>query len=38
MVDNLLVWRDNNHVTVPYITYLAGAVGAQLSADTHGTL
>jgi SGNH domain (fused to AT3 domains) len=38
MVDNLLVWRDDNHITVPFATYLAPAVGAYLDAFTHGTV
>lgn len=30
VVDNLLVYRDNSHVTVPYATYLAPLVGDEI--------
>ncbi|HLH46328.1 MAG TPA: SGNH hydrolase domain-containing protein, partial [Acidimicrobiales bacterium] len=32
VVDNLLVYRDNSHITVPYATYLAPLVGDEMSA------
>ena len=31
VVDNLLVYRDNSHITVPYVEYLAPLVADQLS-------
>lgn len=38
VVDNLLVFRDMSHITVPYATYLAGALDATLYALTDGTV
>ncbi|HSS09128.1 MAG TPA: acyltransferase family protein [Acidimicrobiales bacterium] len=38
MVDNLLVWRDDNHITATYATWLTAVVGAQVDVATHGTL
>jgi hypothetical protein len=31
IVDNLLVFRDNSHITVPYATYLAPLVADELN-------
>lgn len=36
MVDNLLVWRDDNHVTASYAAYLAPAAGAEIDLLTNG--
>ncbi len=36
IVDNLLVYRDISHITVPYATYLAAPLNAQLLLDTGG--
>jgi hypothetical protein len=32
VVDNLLVYRDNSHVTVPYANYLTPLIGAKMTA------
>jgi hypothetical protein len=31
IVDNLLVWRDDNHLTTSYTTWLAPVIGAELA-------
>jgi hypothetical protein len=36
VVDNLLVYRDNSHITVPYATYLAPLVGDEMSLALSG--
>jgi peptidoglycan/LPS O-acetylase OafA/YrhL len=36
IVDNLLVYRDNSHVTVPYSTYLAPLVTDELALAAQG--
>jgi peptidoglycan/LPS O-acetylase OafA/YrhL len=36
MVANLLVYRDDNHITVPFAQWLAPVLGAQLMVTTHG--
>ncbi len=36
MVGNLLVYRDDNHITVPFATWLAPVLGAKLMVVTHG--
>ena len=34
VVDNLLVYRDNSHITVTYATYLAPLVGDEMTEAT----
>ncbi len=34
IVGNLLVYRDDNHLTTPYVTWLAPALAAELDAAT----
>lgn len=36
VVDNLLVYRDNSHVTVPYANYLAPLIGTKMTATLSG--
>jgi hypothetical protein len=36
IVGNLLVYRDDNHITASYASWLAPAVGAQLEVATDG--
>ena len=37
IVDNLLVYRDDNHITASYASWLTPAIGAQLEIATGGT-
>jgi peptidoglycan/LPS O-acetylase OafA/YrhL len=36
LVDNMVVYRDDNHITATYASWLAPAVGAEMLVATHG--
>ena len=36
IVDNLLVYRDDNHITATYASWLTPVIGADLEDETDG--
>jgi len=36
IVNNILVYRDDNHITATYASWLTPVIGADLEVETHG--